>query len=303
MGTIENGEVSGGVLTRTLRKQVRGFVSFTNRFSHTEDFAPNDNEIELYDLVSEYLRRPILASTLATQRNMMELVYRKILASSSFAIAGTLEKIVHFLAKRLQQEQDVTFEDVQAYIKQQKSEIQTKYGKALPDIQLQPAETTKDLIQEVLPGFEDAEIKAGEVEEEIQESDDLQEDEKVDGTQEKKKEREIDHKFSKEEILQELKDVLEYYYLACSIDVNQKSQALVRVLKKVFIHAEKQHWPQKAVIFTESRRTQDHLEKLLSASEYELVLFNGSNASKRSKDIYAEWEQAFPMKPPEVLKV
>src|SRR3989344_196450 len=110
MGMIdsESGESSGGILTRTLRKQVKGLVAFTNRYSITEDFAPNDDEVELYNNVSEYLRRPYLASTRATQRNMMELVYRKILASSSFAIAGTLYRVSHFLAKRLQQEFEIT---------------------------------------------------------------------------------------------------------------------------------------------------------------------------------------------------
>ncbi|MCL5667269.1 MAG: SNF2-related protein [Patescibacteria group bacterium] len=293
MGNFENGEVSGGILTRTLRKQVRGFVNFTNRFSHTEDFAPNDDEILLYESVSEYLRRPVLASTRATQRNMMELVYRKILASSSFAIAGTLEKIVHFLAKRLQQELEIDFEEVQAYVQQVKIEIQNKIGKALRDIDLKPIEVVKDLIQETLPGMDDIEAKEEEIQEETQDADDLGEDEQMLDGQGTKKEREVDHKFTKEEILSELKDVMEYYYLACGIDVNQKSQALVRVLKKVFNYADKQQWPQKAVIFTESRRTQDHLEKLLIGNGYDLILFNGTNASKRSKEIYAEWEKLF----------
>ena len=68
----------------------------------------------------------------------------------------------------------------------------------------------------------------------------------------------------------------------------------MRVLKKVFEYAAKKNWPQKAIIFTESRRTQDHLEKLLSGIGYELVLFNGTNASKRSRDIFEEWERNFP---------
>jgi len=60
----------------------------------------------------------------------------------------------------------------------------------------------------------------------------------------------IDHIFTKSEVLQEFQDVLGYYYLATTIDKNQKSQALVRVLDKVFKYAEKKQWPQKAVIFT-----------------------------------------------------
>ncbi len=66
------------------------------------------------------------------------------------------------------------------------------------------------------------------------------------------------------------------------------------MLAKVFQHADKTEWPQKAVIFTESRRTQDHLERLLGDVGYNLILFNGTNASKRSKEIFEEWSAAFP---------
>lgn len=56
MGEYINDQQFGGVLTRTLRSQVQseGLVQFTNRFCITEDFHPNDDEIELYSQVSEY---------------------------------------------------------------------------------------------------------------------------------------------------------------------------------------------------------------------------------------------------------
>lgn len=294
MGRYENGEVYGGILTRTLRKQVKGFVSFTNRYSHTEDFAPNDDEMKLYDSVSDYLRRPFLASTKARQRNMMELVYRKILASSSFAIAGTLEKIIHFLSRRLQQEQEMSYEDVRTFINSTKTDYEKEFGRSLIDIRIEKAEVVEDVIQEALPGFDDIEINPARAEEETADTNDLGEDAQFDESFKKVELKESDHEFTKDEILKEIKDVLKYYYLAISIDINQKSQALVRVLKRIFDYAPKKEWPQKAVIFTESRRTQDHLEKILSANGYDLVLFNGSNASARSKAIYTEWEKAFP---------
>jgi ERCC4-related helicase len=48
---------------------------------------------------------------------------------------------------------------------------------------------------------------------------------------------------------------------------------------------------EKAIIFTESRRTQEYLVRLLSANGYDgnLVLFNGSNADPQSKAIYESW--------------
>src|SRR3989344_515050 len=180
MGKIDkdNGLTSGGILTRTLRKQVSALVYFTNRFSITEDFAPNDDEIELYNSVSEYLRRPFLASTKATQRNMMELVYRKILASSSFAIAGTLYKVSHFLGKRLQTEFDVDEKYLNNIAHSLQEDLEGTWKKELPVISFPKYEKLEEKSdQEPLPGFEDLEINLEKVEEEEQESDDLGEDE------------------------------------------------------------------------------------------------------------------------------
>ena len=47
----------GHVVIRTLRRQVKEYVKFTARRSLVEDFAPTPEEQELYDRVSEYLRR------------------------------------------------------------------------------------------------------------------------------------------------------------------------------------------------------------------------------------------------------
>jgi len=296
MGNIDKrtGDYQGGILTRTLRKQVRGFVSFTNRYSITEDFKPNDDEMELYNSVSEYLARPFLASTKVRQRNMMELVYRKILASSSFAIAGTLGRVANFLAKRLQEEFKISYEEIVDIVDLFKKDLENQQGKKLPVIKLDKIEKSKDLAQEILPGFNDLELNATKVEEESEDADDLGEDELFADEHKKIAKKSLAHEFTKEEIINELKDVLSYYFLASTISVNQKSQALVRVLDKVFKYAEKKNWPQKAVIFTESRRTQDHLEKLLFGLGYELVLFNGSNAGKKAKDIFKEWAEEFP---------
>lgn len=49
--------------------------------------------------------------------------------------------------------------------------------------------------------------------------------------------------------------------------------------------------PQKAIIFTESRRTQSYFLRVLAASPWGsgIVLFNHSNTDDRSKAIYARW--------------
>lgn len=49
---------------------------------------------------------------------------------------------------------------------------------------------------------------------------------------------------------------------------------------------------QKAIIFTESRRTQEYLLRLLESSEFsgKIVLFNGTNSDSKSAEIYRNWQ-------------
>ncbi len=311
MGTInEEGETEGGVLTRTLRKQVRDIVRFTNRHCVTEDFEPEQVEIALYNGISDYLARPFLASTRATQRNMMELVYRKILASSSFAIAGTLENVAQGLAKQLQQDFKNTLEELQdssdrinaAVSQQRKNEIEKLVVLKAEPKKKEEGEQLQMLIGDLELDEEKLSEEAGDfiLDEETESADDLGEDEDLDengnDAPEAKPEREIDHEFTKEEVLEEFEYILRYLFLARSIQKNEKGQALIKALTRVFEVNKKHGWPNKAVIFTESRRTQDYLEELLSQNGYagSIVLFNGTNASKKAKETYAEWCEYFP---------
>lgn len=87
---------------RTLRRQVTAYVPYTRRFPLVEEFSPEESEDRLYDLVSDYLRRDNLQALPVSQRSLMTLVLRKLLASSSFAIAGALETVSKRLRKKLQ---------------------------------------------------------------------------------------------------------------------------------------------------------------------------------------------------------
>lgn len=48
------------VCKRTLRRQVLEYVKYANRHAIVQEFYPNADEQRLYDLVSEYLQKPIL---------------------------------------------------------------------------------------------------------------------------------------------------------------------------------------------------------------------------------------------------
>lgn len=83
---------------RTLRRQVQQYVRYTKRSSITIDFTPSKEELDLYEKVSEYLRKPSFG--IAVRNNaLLMLVIRKILASSSFAISDTLGKLIERLKK------------------------------------------------------------------------------------------------------------------------------------------------------------------------------------------------------------
>ena len=91
-----------------------------------------------------------------------------------------------------------------------------------------------------------------------------------------------------------MKDLVVFRDLAVSITHNAKGKALLTALTQAFAQAEKYGAAHKAIIFTESRRTQDYLLRLLSDSPHRdgIVLFNRSNTDERSKAIYADWLKA-----------
>src|SRR5699024_6871964 len=91
------------ICKRTLRKQVLEYINYTNRLSITQEFYPSDKEQELYDKITLYLQRENLKALPPSQRWLMTLMLRKLLASSSFAIAGTLRGLVNKLDRILEE--------------------------------------------------------------------------------------------------------------------------------------------------------------------------------------------------------
>ncbi len=90
----------------------------------------------------------------------------------------------------------------------------------------------------------------------------------------------------------------EFHTLAKSIIKNSKGEVLLTALRRGFAAAEQAQkskgvpaLQQKALIFTESRRTQEYLYQILEKTEFagKVVLFNGSNTDPKSKEIYQAW--------------
>jgi ERCC4-related helicase len=230
------------ICQRTLRRQVLEYVKYTNRIPITQEFYPTENEHRLYNLVSDYLQKPNLYALPASQRQLMTLILRKLLASSTYAISGTLEA----LAKRLE---------------------------VIVDLHAQPATPLEEVISQHLETFD--EIK-----------DEWAEEEEENG----KKEPEFTEEDLKS-IREEIHSLHDFHNLARSIQKNSKGEVLLKALERGFAQAEEKGASRKAVIFTESTRTQEYLKKLLDNTDYrdKIVLFNGSNNDRGSKEIYKRW--------------
>jgi SNF2 family DNA or RNA helicase len=223
------------VCHRTLRRQVTSYIPFTRRLPLLQEFTPKQSEDHLYDLVSEYLRRPNLQALPAGQRTLMTLVLRKLLASSTFAIAGALNSIANRLRATLGLK-----------------------------------ESADSLEQDIGQDYEALDATTEEWEEQPEDA------------------------LSKEDrsaIAAEIADLDEFSRLATSIEHNAKGDALLAALRIAMEKTTELGAEQKAIIFTESRRTQDYLLRVLADSPWRngIVLFNGSNNDERSREIYAAW--------------
>jgi superfamily II DNA or RNA helicase len=92
-------------------------------------------------------------------------------------------------------------------------------------------------------------------------------------------------------ISEEIEELRRFRALATSIRDNAKGKALLIALGRAFAELERLGAAKKAIIFTESRRTQDYLLNLLSETTYGkgIVLFNGTNSDARAQATYKEW--------------
>jgi hypothetical protein len=179
----------------------------------------------------------------------MTLILRKLLASSTYAISGTLEG----LAQRLE-----------------------AAAKADGVVEAPPDELPTDL-------------------EQLDELADEWEDE--DGNHAVKEPSSLTAE-QLAEVRQELAHLKKFHTLATSIVKNSKGEVLLTALRRGFEAAAQAQLnqgaatlQQRAVIFTESRRTQEYILRLLEQTEFagKVMTFNGTNNDPASKAIYQRW--------------
>lgn len=226
---------------RTLRNDVKEYINYTNRLPLTQQFDSTDEEFELYNEISDFLRRNDIYSVPAQQKKLTTMIVRKILASSTFALINTLTNIKARLEKMLASEQPVLF-------------------------------NPEDFIDD----FEDIESLAAESDEDYEQAQFDVIDEDV-----------IDIEKLKAEIalLQRFIDKAKH------IKTDSKSFALLKALDKSFEQQKINGASRKALIFTESTKTQAYLQEFLENNGYrgKIVLFNGRGSDPVTTKIYQDW--------------
>jgi len=82
------------ICKRTLRRQVQqaGLIRYTERRPLTLQFDPSADEMRLYTGVSDYLQRSDTIAFGNKPNQLVTMVVRKILGSSTFAVADTLTR-------------------------------------------------------------------------------------------------------------------------------------------------------------------------------------------------------------------
>ena len=94
-----------------------------------------------------------------------------------------------------------------------------------------------------------------------------------------------------DDIDKEIAELRSYCDLARNIGEETKSKELLNALSVSFEKLKRLGGLKKALIFTESRRTQEYLYKYLNEHGYKdkVICFNGTNTSEDSKNIYRLW--------------
>jgi len=221
---------------RTLRKDVVEYVPYTNRIALVQEFQPSDDEQALYNLISEFLQSTNLHSIPKSQKTLIILIVRKLLASSTRAIENTLTTMIERL------ELSVGSQAVK-------------------------------------------EIKLDDDEELISDFTEESEDESTEPTRAMLTLQEI------QEIKSEISELESFKALASSIEIDAKLEKLLSALEMGFVKQAELGANKKAIIFTESKRTQTYLKEYLELNGFKnkIVLFNGENNDKTSKEIYTRW--------------
>jgi len=229
---------------RTLRRDVSEYINYTERRALTHPFEPTDQEQAFYDAVSAFIQRDDLYCLPESRRHLLVLILRKLLASSTEAIIGTLQSLLRGLHD-------------------------LRDGKK-PGV---------DLIADIASDSEAASELLDELLDQIDEAEAMNE-----GASELPQ-------ISIAVLTEEIAQLEALITQGLRISIETKTRELLSALRLGFAKMAETQANERALIFTESRRTQDALALFLEENGYrgKVILFNGSNSDAASKAIYEQW--------------
>ncbi len=116
-------------------------------------------------------------------------------------------------------------------------------------------------------------------------------DETVDEWEDQEPDTKAASRAERDAIAQEIEELRHFRTLATNIRDNAKGKALLTALDRAFAELDRLGAARKAIIITESKRTQEYLLNLLADTPYGdgIVLFNGTNSDQRAQAIYRDW--------------
>lgn len=245
---------------RTLRRDVLEYIKYTERKALTQPFNPTDDEQALYERISAFLQKEDSYALPKQQRHLTALILRKLLASSSHAVAATLVTIR---------------ERLQGLLTAGKTEDD---GSQLVEQIIAEDDLEQDYLEE----------EASEAEENAEASTPAAAGNGKPGAAK-------DAQAVRAAITAEIEELTAFVDAAQALQTDTKAQALLKALNLGFGKMAELRAPRKAIIFTESKRTQEYLHRFLSANGHagKLVLFSGTNNHEDSTVIYQRWLEEY----------
>lgn len=268
---------------RELRKNVLTYIQYTIRNPITITYNPSDEEEELREKFEDYLRSTDSVAIPPSASHLLRLVYLKLLASSSFALKSSLLNLYKRLVLHsvLIKRKDV-FEKLESMIQ---GALTLEGGRKAHELEIFEKKLYKGIRKKNFEGLI-AELHKDTLLEDLSE-----EEEEIPLNYEDEALEESEHDDSSKvdpgRIIDEASLILDFILLSRRISENKKAKALTSALNHQFEKARSEGWPEKAVIFTEFRATQDYvltaLENMGIDLEKDVVVFNGSSGDAESR--------------------
>ncbi len=248
------GDVSG------LRDRLQGFCWRTLRSQVIEYVSYTERKL---------ITRPFKPTE--QEHKLYEGISKYLMRDDTYAFPARQKHLLILLIRKVLASSPTALCGTLEIIKERLQELlnKTKKGLSVSDIFIKQADMDEDLLDEMLEDEEDDLVA------------------KSEQTPVEEKEVRVDVDL----LAAEIKEIDQYITWTRSIGVDTKSKALLTALDVGFQKMKEMGAARKAVIFTESRRTQDWLLNHLENNGYagDVVTFNGTNKDDTASRIYADW--------------